>query len=289
LSRNKDRLGGTTVPQDNSVPPQVIQQAAQDEGNAFSFVIPTEFVELPSGGKFYPPHHPLHNAESIEIRQMTAKEEDILTSQTLLKKGIAIDRVIKNIIVNKKIDPDSLLVGDRNAIIIATRVSGYGNEYSTKVGCPQCGATTEYTFDLNQARIYHGEDADSLDIVNNEDGTFEVVLPRTKLTITFKLLNGRDEKVLLTGVERDRKQKITEKTITRSLHNMMVAINGDPSPEAINYLIANIPSIDARHLRHAYRLAAPNIDLSQDFECNECGHEQTMEVPLNAEFFWPDR
>jgi|TARA_R110000824_G_scaffold248457_1_gene437531 hypothetical protein len=288
LSRNKDRLGGRK-PQDNSPPPQVVNQVAQSDGNAFSFVIPTEFVELPSGGRFYAATHPLHNADSIEIRQMTAKEEDILTSQTLLKKGVAIDRVIKNIIVDKRIDPDSLLVGDRNAIIIATRVSGYGSNYTTKVGCPQCGEASEYTFDLNEAKVYAGEDASELDITDREDGTFDVTLPRTKLDVTFKLLDGRDEKVLLTGVERDRKQKLPEKTITRSLHNMMVAINGDTAPEAINYLISNIPSLDARHLRHAYRLASPNIDLSQYFECGECGHAQTMEVPLNAEFFWPDR
>ena len=288
MSRNKDRLGGAK-PQDNSTPPQVIQQAAQDEGHAFSFVIPTEFVELPSGGKFYPEQHPLHNAESIEIRQMTAREEDILTSQTLLKKGVAIDRVIKNIIVDKRIDPDSLLVGDRNAIIIATRVSGYGSEYTTKVGCPQCGEASTYTFDLNEAKIYHGEEAETLEITDHANGLFDVVLPRTQLTVTFKLLTGKDEKTLVTGVERDRKRKIPEQTVTRSLHNMITAINGDPSPEAINYLIANIPSLDARHLRHAYRLASPNVDLSQHFDCGECGHEQIMEVPLNAEFFWPDR
>ena len=86
MSRNKDRLGGAK-PQDNGPPPQVVNQASQEEGNAFSFVIPTEFVELPSGGRFYAATHPLHNAETIEIRQMTAKEEDILTNQNYIEKG----------------------------------------------------------------------------------------------------------------------------------------------------------------------------------------------------------
>jgi hypothetical protein len=126
----------------------------------FSFVVPTEFVELPSQGKFYPEGHPLRGARYIEIKQMTAKEEDILTSRTLLKKGVALDRVISNLIVDKRIDPDSLLVGDRNAIIIATRVSGYGNEYTTKVTCPNCATVQEYNFDLNDASIYHGDDID---------------------------------------------------------------------------------------------------------------------------------
>ena len=132
MSRNKDRVGGTKR-RDTSPPPQVTQPA---DGGGFAFVVPTEFVELPSGGRFYADGHPLHGVESIEIRQMTAKEEDILTSRTLLKKGVALDRVIKNIIVDGRVDPDSLLVGDRNAIIVSMRVSGYGNDYTTKVACP---------------------------------------------------------------------------------------------------------------------------------------------------------
>ena len=142
MSRNKERLGGVQQP-DVSPPPQVLQG---ESGGGFSFVVPTEFVALPSEGKFYPPDHPLHNAESIEIRQMTAKEEDILTSRTLIKKGIALERVIKNLIVDKTIDPDGLLVGDRNAIIIATRVSGYGNDYTTKISCPNCGTNSRILF-----------------------------------------------------------------------------------------------------------------------------------------------
>ena len=132
MSRNKDRLGlGDTTPENTAVPPQVMTQGGEE--NPFSFVIPTEFVELPSKGLFYPPNHPLHNQETIEIKQMTAKEEDILTSRSLLKKGVAIERVISSVIMDKRIKPATLLVGDRNAIIIAARISGYGSDYATKI------------------------------------------------------------------------------------------------------------------------------------------------------------
>ena len=130
-------MGG--VQQHDTTPPP---QAMQNEGGGgFSFVVPTEFVELPSQGKFYPQTHPLYGQDSIEIRQMTAKEEDILTSKTLIKKGVALDRVVDNLIVDKRIKQDSLLVGDKNAIIIAMRVSGYGNEYNTRVVCPSCAVS----------------------------------------------------------------------------------------------------------------------------------------------------
>ena len=125
---------------------------------------------------------------------MTAKEEDILTSRTLLKKGVALDRVIESVMVNKGINPSDLLIGDRNAIIVATRVSGYGSEYTTSVTCPSCTNTQKYNFDLNESAIYHGEDAHELDLVDHEDGTFSTTLPRSGFEVCFRLLTGRDEK-----------------------------------------------------------------------------------------------
>ena len=216
---------------------------------------------------------------------MTAKEEDMLTSRTLLKKGIALDRVIASIIVDKSIDPDSLLVGDRNAIIIATRVAGYGHIYETKVACPNCSTIQEYSFNLNHANISDGSDARDLGVKFNDNGTFNVTLPVTNVDVCFRLLNGRDEKTFLNGMQADKKTK-NEKNITRQIAAIIVSLNEDSSMQAKQYFIDNVPSLDSRHLRLAYRLAAPNIDLTQQFECSECGHEQEMEVPLSADFFW---
>ena len=285
MSRNRDRLGGVQQ-HDTNPPPQAMQN---EGGGGFSFVVPTEFVELPSKGRFYPEDHPLHGEESIEIRQMTAKEEDMLTSRTLLKKGIALDRVIENLIVDRRINQDSLLIGDRNAIIVAMRVSGYGNEYETNVTCPACTANQEYSFNLNTAEVYGGDTSDSIKATHNGDDTFTTILPKTQVEVVFRLLTGRDEKNLMLGLEADRRQKIHERGVTRQIVNIVVSANGDSSSDAIDYLVQNIPSTDSRHLRLAYRLVAPNVDLIQSFECSECDHEQLMEVPLNADFFWPDR
>jgi len=285
LSRNKDRLGmGDTTPESSGPPPQVMQQDNTD----FSFVVPTEFVELPSQGKHYQEGHALHNEGSIEIRHMTAKEEDLLTSRTLLKKGIAIERLLRNIIVNRSINPDSLLVGDRNAIIIAARTSGYGNVYTTQVTCPACNETQDYSFDLNEATVYAGEDAADMDVTVNDDGTYDVWLPRLKATVTFRLLTGYDEKKLLGNTKKSRTQ-LVDKAITTQLSNMIVGCNGVSDPTVLKQLAQNMPSADARYLRRAYKLAAPNIDLTQMFVCDECGHDQDMEVPLTADFFWPDQ
>ena len=284
MSRNKERAGARE--QAESAPPAL---AHNTNNEGFSFVVPTEFVELPSKGKFYPEGHPLHGEESIEVKQMTAKEEDLLTSRTLLKKGVAVDRVIKSLVVDKRIDPDTLLVGDRNALLIAIRVSAYGSEYETKIACPACNATQRYAFDLNSAKVYEGGDLSDLDVFDTGNATFTTKLPKTKLDVEFRLLNGRDERNLLMGMKSDRKQNVHERTVTRQLKNYIVSVNGNTTNEAIDYVIKNIPSMDSRHLRLAYKLAAPNVDLTQYFVCSECDHDQDLEVPLTADFFWPDR
>jgi len=283
LSRNRDRMGQPT-PEDTGPP-----QPALQENVGFSFVVPTEFVELPSKGLFYPPNHPLHNQETIEIKQMTAKEEDILTSRSLLKKGIAIERVISSVIMDKNVKPTSLLVGDRNAIIIAARVSGYGSDYITNVTCPACSTSQECNFNLSGLDTYHGQGLLPEDATPNDDGTFTTILPSTKVEATFRLLNGSDERILLDQVENARKRKMDENAVTRQLKHIIVAVNGDTEQKNINYVVDNMPTSDSRHLRLVYKLATPNVDMVQHFECIECGHEQDLEVPLTADFFWPDR
>ena len=147
----------------------------------------------------------------------------------------------------------------------------------------------EYSFNLNEAEVYDGSGLLPEEATSNGDGTFMTTLPRTKVEVTFRLLNGADERSLVAQIENARKRRQDESTVTRQLRQFVVAVNGDSSQESINYLVDNIPSIDARHLRMAYKLATPNVDLTQTFECNECDYEQDMEVPLTADFFWPDR
>ena len=279
MSRNKNRTGAKMP--DSSPPPGLMNAA---DGGGFSFIVPTELVDLPSRGAYYPEGHPLHQEESIEIKQMTAKEEDLLTSRSLLKKGVALDRVLQSLIVDKSIDPEGLLTGDRNAILIASRVSAYGNIYNTKVACPACGESQQYDFDLNEANIYHGDDTDGLSFTNNNNGTFTTQLPRTEIEIVFRILTGRDEKRFTSALSA-KNNKHQDHFVTDHMRTIIVQVNDHTSTEAINYVVENIPSIDARHLRRA----TPNVDLTQIFECGACDHEEDLEVPLNADFFWPDR
>lgn len=288
MSRNSDRLGAKTP--DTGTPAPLTQSSIE---SAFSFVVPTEFVELPSQGRYYEAGHPLHGQDSIEVRQMTAKEEDLLTSRALLKKGVVLERLIESLIVDKRIEASTLFVGDRNAILVATRVSGYGSVYDTQVTCPNCASPQRYTFDLNTAHIDSGGDFDGLEVIDNQNGTFTTTLPKTKIQVTLRLLTGLDETQMIARTQRKEKKKgktaEVDSLITDQLRKIIVQVNEHSSQEAIDYVVDNIPSLDSRHLRLVYKTATPNIDLTQSFECSQCDHEQDMEVPLSADFFWPDR
>ncbi len=254
------------------------------------FVAPSEFVALPSGGA-YPQGHPLHGKETIEIFYMTAKDEDILSSEALLKKGIAIERFIENVIVDKKIKPSSLLTGDRNAIIIAARSSGYGNAYETSVKCPNCGSNSREIFDLDSPKIKHSiHEDEELGLTKSEDGYFITQLPHSKYTIKFRLLTGKDEMEMIELKLSKKKTKISglERNVTNQFKRMIVEIEGVTDKSMINRYVGFMTSKDSSHLKKCYNLANPNIEIKNDFVCESCEHEQELEVPLNADFFWPD-
>lgn len=284
MSRNnKERTGkkdaGETPPVGSAMPTE----------DLLNFVIPTELVDLPSRGEFYAEGHPLHDQETIEIRQMTAKDEDILTNKNLLKKGVALERVLQNIIVNKDININDILVGDKNAIIVAARISAYGPLYETKITCPACFTSADHSFDLNDLEVKNeDEDLSELGIERNSDGTFGVLLPKTKVNVNVRLLDGNDEKKMTSSRKRKKKLGLDDELVlTDSFKQFIVSINGVTDRAQINGFIENMPASDSRWLRTAYARLVPNIDATQDFECPACGYQQEMEVPFTSDFFWP--
>ena len=280
---NRDRTGSKAT--DDSPPIPKVLEKTTDSETSFSFVSPTEFVELPSKGLFYPEGHSLHGIDTVEIRYMTAKDEDILTSKALLRKGVAIDRLLKNVIVDSGVRIDDLLIGDKNAILVATRITGYGPEYNTKVGCVACGEVTEFNFMLSVDNFRGLEPTN--DVEQTENGTFVTTLPKSEVTVEFKLLNGSDEKAIARQAEMKKKQKLPESSQTDAFRTYIVSVNSSTDKKHINQFINSMPAMDSRFLRKMYTALVPNIDMTQTFACDECGHEEEMEVPLTAEFFWP--
>jgi len=281
--RNQDRTGPRAKGSDE-IPADLKQMM-----NPMEFVAPTDIVDLPSKGEVYPEEHPLHGKDTIEIRFMTAKDEDILTSRTLLKKGIALDRLISNLIVDKSIDARTLLIGDRNAIIINARASAYGHIYETKVTCPECNTSQSHSFDLTQPMIYHGDEWEDYEIEKTENGTYKVLLPYSKIIAEIKLLVGTDEAKILKSIANKKKPSQSESLITNQMKSFIVTVNDYSERHIIDYFIKNMMAQESRFLRNVMKAITPDLRISDDFECASCSHEQELEVPFGADFFWPDR
>lgn len=279
-----ERMGGGAVPQaDPPTPENVTAQSP------LQFVAPTEFVDLPSKGMGYNEDHPMFGKDTIEIRYMTAKDEDILTSKTLLKKGVAVERFLDNIIIDNNVQASTLLTGDRNAIIIAARISGYGSDYATTVACPACSSTSPFTFDLNKTFVHEATLDEKINLSQTPEGNFVTQMPLSKFEVHFKLLTGKDEIYLAQLTNNKAKGKMPESVLTDQYKRMIISVSGYTDQNVINQFVDNLPTRDSRHLRNCYKMANPDVKVIDDYSCTACGFEQELEVPFGADFFWPDR
>jgi hypothetical protein len=263
--------------------------------SGLNFIIATELVDLPTKGKFYPQDHPLHNKETVEIKQMTAKEEDILTNRTYIKKGVVIDRLIQSVLIDKSIDVSSLYIGDKNAIMVASRISAYGPEYSVSLVCDQCGNKSNHSINLEET-THRTADIIEEEAVSNqalkherlENGNILLKLPKTGWYAECCLMNGMDEKRLLQITERKRQAgQPDELSLSEQLGIIVVSINTVSDQRMLAEGIQNMPAFDAKYLRNTYSKLVPNVVIKKAYTCSACLSEQNVEVPFTQEFFWP--
>jgi hypothetical protein len=261
----------------------------------FSFINPTELVDIPSKGKFYPEGHPLKDKESIEIRQMTAKEEDILTNKSLIRKGIVIDKLIESLLVDKNIPVQSLLVGDKNAIMVAARIAAYGAAYDVTLNCSECTSKNVVTIDLTKVKVRetsqileYASKSDVLSYEQLENGNIVLELPKTKWKVECRLMDGSDERIVLSILENKRKiDANADLTVSEQLKIIVSSINGVVDQEILNKAVDSMPAYDAKCLRNTYQKLIPNVTIEKKYTCSSCEVEQELEVPFTQEFFWP--
>ena len=267
------------------VDPRMPRQTAAEKMRAdFGLDIPQEIVPLPSLGKVYHPESNLHGLESIEIKAMTAREEDILTSRALLKKGTVISELIKSCIVDRSIDPLQLLSGDRNAIMVAIRITGYGPEYNVEMECPECSVKSPHTFDLGSLPLRRLE----IEPVQSGTNLFEYELPYSKKKVRFKFMTGRDEEEIMVMSEKQKKLALgTESNVTTNLLYSIVSIDGVSDRAKIAAFVKNMPARDSLALREYIKDNEPGILMRQDTVCNACGHAEEVNMPLGVTFLWP--
>jgi hypothetical protein len=285
-------LGGTRPQQQassNPLEPQVTtrnQEIAQkhDIPEQFidtEFMVPTDFVDLPSKGIFY-----ANKKSSVEVKYLTAEDENILTSGDLIKSGKVLDVLLDNAIVDREINSEDLLTGDRNAILINLRITGYGDEYETKTNCPSCGHTNKREILLSSLS------SKEVPFKPDSDGMFTVQLPKCKANIRFRLLTGRDEqrlrKVAELGKKTIGKNVKVETILTEKYLLQIMDVNGNTDKTYIKKFISVMPIADSLFFREYLSQVEPGIDLNHDFECENCGKNYEQEVPITAKLFWPN-
>lgn len=245
-----------------------------------NFSLPTETVELPSKGLLYPKESPLSSGV-IEMKYMTAKEEDILSNQNYIKQGTVFDKLLRSLIVSK-VDFDDLLIGDKNAILIAARILGYGKDYQVKMMHPITG--DEETINVDLSTLKNKQIDYSLFTGTNE---FSFTLPTSKNEIIFKLLTHRDERQVEEELKGLKKINASGEVTTR-LKQSIVAVNGDREKKAIRTFVDNyLLAADARALREYMRKISPDLDLTFTFVGSDGYTQEGVDIPLGLSFFYP--
>ena len=238
------------------------------------FKLPTETVSLPSKGLLYPEDNPLSSGK-VEMKYMTAKEEDILTNQAYIADGTVFDRLFKSLIVSD-VNYDDLLIGDKNAILVAARILGYGKDYKFTLG------GEDFEVDLSLLKEKEIDESIYTKGVNK----FSFTLPASNTTVVFKILTHRDEENIRKEIDSYKKiSKDTSPEVTTRLKHTIVSVDGKEDKKSIrdfvdNYLLAR----DARALREHVRQIQPDIDLT--FFPNNS--ESRIDIPIGLTFFWPN-
>ena len=238
------------------------------------FKFPTEEVELPSKGLVYSKENPLSSGK-VEIKYMTAKEEDILTNQSYIQKGNVLDKLLESVVISK-IDLKDLITGDKNALLIATRILGYGKDYKFQY------LDEEESVDLSTLENRYFDPESLIEEGKNE---FEYTLPHSGNKITFKILDGHDEAKItkeVAGLKKMNKNASPE--LSTRLKYLITSVNGETESKKIrefvdNYLLAR----DSRALREYINLTSPDVDLNYVLDSGE-----EVTVPIGLSFFWPD-
>lgn len=280
---NRNQIFATGAPP--GVDPRIPSVSAAGQVKSdFGLEIPTEVVPLPSAGLVYPTQSSLHGRETVEIKAGTAREEDILTSRALLKKGTVITELIRSCLLDKSINPVDMLTGDRNALMVAIRVTMYTADYDVELECNECQAKAPRTFNLAELPIRR------LEISPVEEGAnlFAFNLPYSKKVVRFRFLTGRDEEEIMATAEKQKKLGMQgEASVTTNLLYSIVSIDGVSDRSKIAGFVRMMPARDSLALRNYMRDNEPGITMRQEASCPVCGHGEEVSIPLGTSFLWP--
>jgi hypothetical protein len=251
-----------------------------------NFEFPTEVIELPSQGKVYPEGHPLSKG-TVEIKYMTAKEEDILASQNLIRRGVVLDKLFESVVVEPGLDIGDIFIGDKNAILLATRVLGYGKDYQVEVNDPFTLEPQKVIIDLSAIQI---KEIDFSKL--NSNNLYEFELPISKKIVKVKLLTHKDELAINADIQAMNRlskgnDSVSQDVSTR-LRYMIQEVDGNTERGFINKWVQNnLLARDSRAIRNFVKEISPDLDLKYEFTSDITGETEALDIPFGIGFFYP--
>lgn len=269
-------MAEVNIAQQNPTPKQV-------ETPKFDF--PTEIIDLPSKGLVYPEGHPLRKG-SCEIKYMTAREEDILANQNLIKKGIALDKLFESVLVEPGVNPNDVFIGDKNAILMATRILGYGADYHVEMTDPFTLEKQDVIIDLGKVQT---KDID--ESVLNSKNRYKFTLPSNGKVIEFKLLTHGDEQQItkdIQALEKLNKNAGSAFDVTTRLKYMITSVDGNEDKGYINKWVVNsFLAKDTKAFRAYVKDISPDLDMKFEFTSDLTGETEALDIPFGINFFYP--
>lgn len=250
-----------------------------------SYDVAFDVMRLPSKGLIYDESHPLCGEEEVTFKAMTAVEENILATKAYAKRGTTIPTLIKSCLVNKSVDPTTLLLGDSTALLLGIRISGFGPDYRQQTVCRSCGESSVHTFNLSKCSLKFLETAP----VKPNTNLFEFVLPKSKKIVHFSLLTSGDDMEIMKTQQNRRKATNSEidTRITDELIKIIKSIDGKEDRDLIAKFVLKMSPMDSRALRKYSQDIMPDIDWEQEVTCKHCGETDLRKILLTSEFFLP--
>lgn len=261
------------------------QNPTPTQAERVKFDFPTEVIELPSKGLVYPEGHPLRKG-TCELKYMTAREEDILANQNLIKKGIVLDKLFESVVVEPGVNPNDIFIGDKNAILMATRILGYGADYQIEMSDPFTLEKQIVIIDLGKVQT---KDVD--DSLLNSKNRYNFKLPTTGNEVVFKLLTHGDEQDItkeIQALEKLNKSSGTSFDVTTRLKYMIVSIDGNEDRGFVNKWVVNsFLAKDTKAFRKYVKDLSPDLDLKFNFTSELSGESEALDIPFGINFFYP--
>ena len=297
MSRNKKRIqvqqqrGAQKQP--TQPPPQAIPEPPPQQSNPFgiSFVVQTEIVKLPSGGLLYEPGNPLRGVKQVEVKAVTAAEEDIVINDSFIQQGIVFDKLIDAILITPDISAKDMMDCDKMAILISARKTGYGDLVNFGLTCSVCAS--HYETEVSLSSILEKNENKEYQLSSDEDcnylessNTFSFNLPSTGLEVNMKLLGPAERQALVDAKEQKERLNLPFNETLEFLRMVLVSVQGVVDRTSINKLCEVLPAQDARKIKEIHSRNIPKIDTMQKVTCPHCDHEEEKEVPFSLGWFW---